>query len=153
MNIITVEPFNFIGIAITTSNEDYNKLSQDMQGLWNRFMSENIIDKLPGMLGNELYCIYTDYEGDHTKPYSAILGCKVENLESIPDGLVGKSFAGGKYIKEVAKGNIFEGVVYNTWKNIWDMDISRAYTADFEVYGAKAQNPQNAEIEILVAIK
>ncbi|HLX54591.1 MAG TPA: hypothetical protein VKR58_11650, partial [Aquella sp.] len=69
-----------------------------------------------------------------------------------PESLIGKSFSGGKYINKTAKGNVLQGVVFDAWKNIWSMDIHRSYIADFEVYGDKAQNPQNAEIEIFVGI-
>ena len=31
--------------------------------------------------------------------------------------------------------------------------MKRDYTADFEVYGEKAQNPENAEVDIFVAVK
>jgi predicted transcriptional regulator YdeE len=33
------------------------------------------------------------------------------------------------------------------------MDLDREYSADFEVFGEKAQNPQHAEIDILIAVK
>jgi predicted transcriptional regulator YdeE len=151
--MITIEPFNFIGIAIKTSNDDINKLSQDMQSLWNKFMSENIMALIPNKISNEIYCAYTDYEGDYTKPYYALLGSKVKNIDHIPDSLTGKSFSGGKYIKKIAKGNILAGIVFDAWKDIWTMDTPRSYIADFEVYGDRAQNPENAEIEILVGVK
>jgi hypothetical protein len=31
------------------------------------------------------------------------------------------------------------------------MDLNRAFTADFEVFGEKAQNPNDAEIDFLIA--
>ncbi len=33
------------------------------------------------------------------------------------------------------------------------MDMDRAFTADFEVYGEKAQNPSDAEVDIFIAVK
>lgn len=153
MNQVTISPFNIIGITIKTCNNDHNKLSNDMHSLWNKFMSENIMDKIPDKISNDIYCIYTDYEGDYTKPYTALLGCKVETLKHLPDSLTGRSFNGGKYIKNTAKGNILQGMVFEAWTKIWKMDISRSYTADFEVYGERAQNPQDAELEIFVGIK
>lgn len=35
---------------------------------------------------------------------------------------------------------------------LWNSDLPRKYTADFEIYGEKAQNPENAEVDILVAV-
>lgn len=152
MEFITVYPFNIVGIAIKTSNHDHNKLHSDMQSLWHKFISENIIDKIPNKISNEIYCVYTDYEGDYTKPYLALLGCKVTNVNNIPNELIGKSFNGGTYIKKIAKGNIFQGIVFDAWKAIWEQNISRNYLADFELYGDKAQNPENSEVDIFVGV-
>ena len=33
------------------------------------------------------------------------------------------------------------------------MDLDRSYTADFEIYDEKAQNPENAEVDIFIAVK
>ncbi len=153
MEIININPFQIIGISIKTANDDLEKLQHDMQSLWNRFISEKIVEKIPGKISNDLYCIYTDYEGDYTKPYLALLGCQVESLNDIPAGLSGKHFNGGTYIKKTVKGNLFAGIIANAWKEIWALDIARTYHADFEIYGINAVNPENAQVEILVGIK
>jgi len=116
-------------------------------------MSEGVLEKIPNKLDNTIYCIYTEYEKDHTKPYTTILGCKVSTLNTIPNGMVGKTFEGGNYAKRIAKGNILQGMVFNEWTKIWNSDLDRTFTADFEVYGEKAQNPENAEVDIFVAVK
>ena len=153
MDFLQIEPFNIIGISVRTDNSDYIKLSNDIQNLWHKFISENIINIIPRKINNNIYCLYTDYEADHTKPYSAILGCMVDNLDTIPDGLVGKNFSGGKYNKHTAKGSILQGVVFEKWKHIWSLDTPRSYIADFEVYSEKAQNIENAEVEIFIGIQ
>ena len=116
-------------------------------------MTEGIAGKIPNKSGNSIYCIYTEYEKDHTKPYTAILGCKVDNLDTIPNGMVGKIFNEANYAKRLAKGNILQGMVFNEWTKIWNADLERTFTADFEVYGEKAQNPENAEVDIFIAVK
>jgi len=147
-----IEQFKIIGIAIRTTNEN-NQAVGDIANLWNKFLSEKIIEIIPNKISPEIYSVYTDYEGDYTKPYTTVLGCKVENLYQIPEGMVGKEFEGGKYHKIIAKGDITKGVVVQEWLKIWNSNLKRAYTADFEIYGEKAQNPENAEVEIFVAIK
>lgn len=149
---VNIEPFKVIGISVRTTNEN-GKAAQDIGTLWSRLFSEGIIEKIPNKISNEIFDIYTDYEGDYTRPYTTLLGCKVSSLEDIPNGLVGQSFEGGKYLKFITKGDLNKGVVYEAWKKIWNMDLKRAYTADFEVYGEKAQNPEDAEVEIFISIK
>ena len=57
------------------------------------------------------------------------------------------------YSKHIATGNILQGMVFNEWTKIWNSDLQRTFTADFEVYGGKAQNPENAEVDIFIAVK
>lgn len=152
MNNMKVEPFKVIGIAVRTTNEN-NQAAKDIPVLWEKFMSEDILNAIPNKIDTAVYSIYTDYEKDHTKPYTTVLGCKVENLDHIPEGMVGKSFEGGNYIRFTPKGNLAEGLVINEWNKIWNMDLGRIFTADFEIYGEKAQNPSDAEIDILIAVE
>ena len=147
-----IQKFSVIGISVRTSNEN-GQAGQDIPALWNKFMSEGIAEKIPNKIDNSIYCIYTEYEKDHTKPYTTILGCKVENLDTIPNGMVGKTFDEANYTKHIAKGNILHGMVFGKWTKIWNSNLDRTFTADFEVYGEKAQNPENAEVDIFVAVK
>ncbi|RXM50342.1 MULTISPECIES: GyrI-like domain-containing protein [unclassified Chryseobacterium] len=151
MNNVKIEPFKVIGIAVRTTNEN-EQAAKDIPVLWEKFMQENVLNNIPNKIDNTIYSIYTDYEKDHTKPYTTLLGCKVESLENIPEGMIGKSFEGGDYIRFTAKGNLGEGLVINEWFKIWNMDLGRTFTADFEIYGEKAQNPSDAEVDILIAI-
>lgn len=152
MKTSKVAPFKVIGIKITTTNEN-NQSATDIGKLWERFLSERIIDKIPNKVDNSILSIYTNYQGDHTQPYDVILGCKVRSIGKLEEGMTAKSFEGGEYVKFISKGNLSQGVVYNTWEEIWNAKINRSFLADFEVYGKKAQNPENAEVEIFVGIK
>ena len=84
--------------------KENNKAVRDISNLWNKFLSEKLIVKIPNKISPEIYSVYTDYEGGYTKPYTTILGCKVENLDQIPEGMIGKQFECGKYYKSIAKG-------------------------------------------------
>jgi predicted transcriptional regulator YdeE len=152
MQTVKIEPFKIIGISIRTTNEN-GQASQEIAKLWQRFMSENVISKIPNKIDNAVYSLYTEYESDHTKPYTTILGCKVENLDNIPNGMVGKSFDGGTYYKTTAKGDLMQGLVVNQWSKIFEMELDRTYDADFEIFGEKAQNLADAEVEFYVGIK
>lgn len=151
MNNTTIPPFNVIGIAVRTTNENGQSV-KDLGSLWSRFMAENIMDKIPNKADSDLYCIYTDYEKDFTKPYTAIIGCKVEHLNEIPEDLTGKCIPGSEYAKFTAKGNNMQKMVGDAWYTIWNTDLARKYTADFEVYSEKAYHPEEAEVDIYVSV-
>ena len=144
--------FDFIGISVRTTNEK-GKMGHDIPKLWQQFFSENILEKIPNKLENSIYSVYTEYESDFTKPYTVVLGCKVANLDKIPEGMVGITVPGGRFTKFTAKGDLHKGVVFSEWLKIWNTNLNRKYTADFEVYGEKALNPQDAEVDIFIAVE
>lgn len=151
MEKVTIAPFKLMGISIKTTNEN-NQALADITALWQRFMGENILSKIPNRVDDTVYSLYTEYEGDHTQPYRVILGCKVTDLNEIPEGMYGKSFDGGSYVKTSAKGDLMKGLIANHWAKIWEMDLNRTYTADFEVFDERSGNPSNAEVDFYVAI-
>lgn len=151
METVQQEGFMVIGLLIRTTNEN-GQSAQDIPQLWERFMTENIKAQIPNTIDSEVLCIYTNYEEDHTKPYDTLLGCRVANLDVIPEGLVGRSFESGSYAQFTSEGNLTQGVVYHSWVDIWNQDLDRTYKADFEVYGEKAQDPTQAQVDIFVGI-
>ena len=152
MELTNMKEFKVIGISIRTTNEN-GKAARDIPQLWNKFMTENIMEKIPNKVNGNIYSIYTEYEGDYMKPYTTILACEVSSFDEVPEGMVAKTIKGGNFKQYVAKGNLDEGIIYNTWLKIWEDKIDRAYTADFEVFSSKAQNRENAEIDIFVGVK
>lgn len=152
MEIVTKEAFKFIGIKVRTTNEN-GQGAKDIPALWQKFMTEDIYSKIPNKIDTSFLSVYTNYEEDYTKPYDTILGCKVSSLEDIPEGMVGQEFKQEKYHKFIAKGDLKQNIVYNTWTEIWDKDLDRTYTVDFEIYGNASKDHKNAEVAIFVAIK
>jgi predicted transcriptional regulator YdeE len=144
----SVAPFNIVGIAITTSNQD-NRTMKDIGELWARFFDEQVFKHIPYKEEENIYMVYTDYTSDYTGSYTALLGAKVASLDYVPANMTGKSFNGGVFIKFVAKGDMPKALI-ETWQKIWTLNdsLGRTYTYDFEVYTENAHN----EIEVFVAV-
>ena len=151
MNQVIIEPFTIVGISVRTTNQD-GQAAQDIAALWNRFLEESLAAHIPNKVDKSIYSVYTDYAGDHTQPYTVVLGCRVSEGAIAPDGMVAKHVSGGTYQPFVAQESLSQGAVYQAWVSIWNADLNRAYTADFEVYGEKALNPEDAEVDIYVAV-
>lgn len=151
MQKVKIEPFKVIGITVNTTNAN-GQSADDISQLWGKFMAERTAEKIPNKIDDNIFSVYTNYEGDHSHAYDTILGCKVSSLDDIPEGMVGHAFDGGSYGKFIAKGDLTKGVVFGAWMNINQQKLDRVYTADFELYGEKAQNPTNGEVEIYVGI-
>ncbi len=151
MNAQNLDSFHVIGVKINTTNENMQS-SKDLPALWDKFINEKIADKIPGKIGNEIYCVYTDYEGDDTQPYAAIVGCKVSDVSSLPAGLESVTISKGVYQKFNVKGDLMSDIIWKAWGDIHHKGLPRTYATDFEVYGEKAQNPKDGELEIFVGV-
>ena len=148
--IIELETFYVAGISVRTTNQN-GQAQSDIGALWQRFFSEGIREKIPGKIGEDIYCIYTDYESDANGPYTAFLGCKVASPGRFPMGILSRTIPGSRYKVFTAKGKLPESVV-KTWQNIWKSGIERKYAADFDLYGERAQDPNDAEVQIYVSV-
>ncbi|MDR2223665.1 MAG: GyrI-like domain-containing protein [Flavobacteriaceae bacterium] len=152
MTQVTLNQFHIIGIAVRTTNEQ-NKAANDIPQLWDRFFKEDVLNQIPNKVCTAVYSMYTQYDGDHTMPYTTIIGCEVSDLSIIPEGMIGHTIEGATYNKVTTTGDLTQGLVIKEWENIWAQKWNRKYTADFEVYDEKASNPHDAEVSIYVAIK
>lgn len=153
MQTLSIDAFNIVGIEIRTTNVDY-KGAEEIGAMWGRFLSEGILQQIPNKVDDTIYSLYTEYETDHTGAYTAVLGCKVTSTDNIPEGMVSKRIEGGNYAKLTAKGDLTQGLIANKWNEIWEMDLKRTYTTDYEVFGEnKASNPSDAEVDFLIAVE
>jgi predicted transcriptional regulator YdeE len=148
----TIQKFYVIGISIRTTNQN-GQSSRDLETLWGRFWSENIREQIPGKVSDDIYAVYTDYETDHTGPYTAIIGLPVTTLDNIPEGLSGITIDMAKYQTFVSKGKMPEAVV-NTWVDIWqNKTLARTYKSDFTVHGKKYHDGDQAEAETYISVR
>jgi predicted transcriptional regulator YdeE len=152
MNKLELEGIRLIGLSLPmkTSNE-MGKSSIDCGNLWRKFEKENYADKIPNKLSDEIVAVYHQYEGNYTRPFSYFIGCKVDADTKIPEGLDSLLIPKGLYQINIAKGQMPDCVI-NTWKEIWNSDIPRAYQADFEVYDERSKDWKNAEVEVYISI-
>ena len=150
MNSINMEAFNIVGISTKTSNQNY-QAATDIQNLWDEFQNKKIAESTPNKVDENIYAIYTDYEGDHNQPYTILIGSKVESLNDIPKNLIGRKFKKANYLKFSPEGKLPEAVI-EQWVKIWNSDIKRAYTADLEIYKKNSKDPENPLVDILIAI-
>lgn len=151
MSAQKLNSFYVVGISVQTTNAN-NQAATDIGALWQKFMGENIAANIPNKIDDTVYSVYCRYESDYTAPYTTLLGCKVSSIENIPDGFDHIEIDNGNYEQFTASGNLNEGVIYKTWVDIWNTDLPRAYTTDFEMYDKKAADPNNAIVDIFIAL-
>lgn len=150
---IKLKEFQLIGIALKTKTTNENGQSAiDCGNLWQQFEKGNYAEKIPGKLSNKIFAVYYNYEGDHTKPFSYFIGCKVKKDLEIADGLDGLIIPEDIYEKLTAKGKMPDCVA-DAWKKIWSSNLPRAYNTDFEVYDERSKDWNDAEADIFISIK
>jgi predicted transcriptional regulator YdeE len=149
--ILSQSQFYLTGISVRTTNA--NGQSQiDIGSLWTRFTTGNLIEQITNKLSADIYCVYTDYETDHTGPYTAVLGCKVSSLAGVPNGFTGITIPTEKYQVYYLEGQ-FPANIGAAWQQIWASDINRKYTADYDLYKADPKSFEETEARIYLAIK
>lgn len=148
-----IEEFYLIGLSLKDKTSNINQQAMiDCGNLWQRFEKEKITTQIPNKLGEELFAVYHDYDGDYTQPYAYFIGCKVKKGTVAPEELDSLVIPKNRYQKIVAKGKMPDCVA-NAWIEIWKGDLPRAYTADFEVYDEQSKDWNNALVNIYLAIK
>lgn len=152
MEKVELQPLTITGLGVRTCNREQQSAG-DIARLWEQFWNEDVINRIPDKAGNDIYCIYTEYEGDFMQPYTTLIGCAVDKHSAVlPAGMKSVTISGGKYMKLTARGRLADGVVIREWSKVWESDLARAYLGDFEVYPAGI-DMDNAEIDIFVGVK
>ena len=145
----TTSKKKLIGLPLRTDNSVSHKT---IPAHWEKFFKENILEKIPGRTTGEILAVYTQYEKDHTKPYTMILGCEVESLDQVPEGLVGLEIPASRYAVFTTNGPHPQGVI-NVWQSVWKGGLKRTFTSDFEVYTCQFDPVKNPQLQVFIAVE
>ena len=153
MDQIQTGEFKLIGLKLPhkTSNER-GQSAIDCAQLWKRFSDENIRQRIPEKISDDIYAVYFAYEGDHTKPFAFFVGCKVKMDTRTPEGLDGLFVPAETCQRVLVKGKLPEAIA-SAWEEIWRSAIARAYKYDFEVYGEGSKDWKNGTVEIYLSLR
>lgn len=138
------------GISAKVTNPDSGSL--EIGQLWQAFFDQDISDKVTDKINGCIYSVYHSYEGDNTKPYTITIGHRLKNTENIPEGIDCITIPAQNYQIFTASGKIPQSII-DTWQRVWNSNIERTYTFDFERYDERAQDPEDAIVDIYIAVK
>ncbi len=147
--IVELEEKIIEGIEVRTTNQN-GKSIKDIGETWQKLFTQGIYDTIQNKVNNKTIGLYTDYELDYTKPYIFVAGAEVSSKTD--STLVNKVIKKGKYAKFVIKGDV-QNSVGQAWQEIWNMDLKRKYTCDFEEYQNNSEDMKNQEIHIYIALE
>lgn len=149
--IVELEEKVVAGIKIKTTNQD-GKAMQDIGMTWQKLFTNGIYEKISNKVNSKTIGLYTEYEGDYTKPYTFIAGAEVSQEVQIGEELESIIIPKGKYAKFIITGDV-QNSVGQAWQEIWNMDLKRKYTCDFEEYQNNSKDMQKQEIHIYIALE
>lgn len=160
--IITRPEIKLVGITTRTNNVQIfesdpatNKIAETVQKYFHGGLNDRIPNrKNPGTT----YCVYTEYESDHTGDYTYLIGEEVTSFENVSEEFVHMTLPAQTYAKFTNGPGPMPDVSINAWKKIWTMTPEefggeRAYTADFEVYDARAADHSNVIFDLYIGLK
>jgi predicted transcriptional regulator YdeE len=155
----TVPSFYVAGLAVRTSNSVESAGNGKIPELWGQFMQKDPALFLPGKLGDEIYAVYTDYEGDHRGDYTCVIGYKVSFADNLPAEVTAVEIPSGNYaILNCDQGPVTE-VIPAIWRQIWalsheELNGTRSFKADFELYDHRSlNNPALAQIDVYLGLR
>jgi len=142
--------FDVVGVSVRTDN---SKGAEDINALWERFFEANIGQSLENKINDVIYAVYSDYEGDHEKPYRFTIGYRVDGTDTPPpEGMHHVHLPEQDYAILSAAGSQPQALI-ETWQAIWQGDLDRTYKADFEVYGPRFFKEGVHEVLIHIGVK
>ncbi len=141
---------NVIGKAQQFNLND-SKASEKISLFWQQLQKQNTLGAIHNALDNRMFAVYTNY--DDQGNYTLILGAPVGSLHDVPEGLVGLPIPEATYQVVTAIGPRQKSVS-EAWEFIWSpgFKAKRAFTYDYEVYDKRAKDPENAQVDIYVAV-
>ena len=151
--------FTVVGIVARTTNAKAACPDRQNRIAWARFAQQNLAAQIPNKTDTtSLLAVYSDYASDKDGEYSFLIGARVNSTTNVPAGMVTKKVPAGRYAVFTSEKGPLMKVVPGLWQKIWTVPKSepggdRAYKADYEVYDARAIDPQNAQVEIHVGIR
>lgn len=158
--ITTSPPMKLIGISARTSNADeFNPETAKIGATIQKYITEAVYDKIPNRkTPGKAYCVYTEYESDHTGAYTYFIGEEVDTDSDVPEGLSTITIPAQSYAKFTTVSGQMPTVCINAWMDIWKMTSEdfggeRNYSADFEVYDERALDHAHTVLDIYIGIK
>lgn len=147
--IVTLQKKRIVGVSVRTSNASPD-MQQKIGELWTRYFRE-INGRLAGGKGQAAYGLYTNYENGAQGDYDAFVGCEVDGDPAPQEGIRYVTIPAGSYAKFQFHGDVTKDMGI-FWKQVWQENLPRKFTCDFEEYSIGMGNGQPTDVAIYVAL-
>lgn len=157
--VVHQDEFFIVGIEARTTAAKETSANGIIPLQWQKLFQEGVLEKIPNRADQNIYAVYTDFTDKRAGEYSVVIGAKVTDKSHVPAGLVLKTVPAGNYLVFPSDKGPAPQVIPAAWQKIADAEdkgqlgFTRAYKADYEVYGPDAADPQNLQADLYVGVK
>ncbi|MDU5144035.1 MAG: effector binding domain-containing protein [Paenibacillus dendritiformis] len=158
VKIIERGEMTLAGISARTSNMREYTPEAVIPQMWERFWTEGLLARIPNAAEpGVIYGCYHDYENGASGEYSMLIGTSVITDAALPEGFKAVTVPAAKYaVFTTARGPLAQ-VVTEAWAAIWKWssasEMTRTFTGDFERYDERSANPEDAQVDIYIAVQ
>lgn len=144
-----------MGKSIRTTNKNWQCVN-DIDKTWQYLQDNNIFAQIPhSTKPYTILSLYTDYDPGFRVAednYSVIIGAQITDVTSLVPDLVVKRIPAQTYAVFTAQGP-FDQAIPAAWNAVWNSDLNRAFTSDFEWYDTHSTNDEKSIVKIYIALK
>lgn len=131
------DSFIVVGVTVRTNNSAESGGQGKIPGVWQDTMTNGQLEQVPNRVGDGLVVVYSGFapNGD----YDYTLGVRVSSADKIPDGMVKRTIAAGKYAVFQSQQGPPQEIIPALWQHInslspQELGGQRAHETDFETY-------------------
>ncbi|TPG69206.1 transcriptional regulator [Brevibacillus laterosporus] len=157
--LVHLEELTISGISARTTNARELSGAGVISDLWDQYFSENIGEKLSSnRLSPDIYGVYADYENGVAGEYTILLGNRMAAKSAVDTAnTTTLTLPAAQYAVFTSRCGPLSEVVIEAWQFIWAWSMNsgmrRTFTGDFERYDERASNPNEAIVEIYIAVE
>ncbi len=150
---------SFVGLSARTSNAREMSKKGIICRLWQQFYKETVSEKIFHVcVEGDAYGVYYEYPNANPDTYSVLVGVNVSRIDTVPAGLAHIELPPSDYFVFTTPQGAMPDIIIQSWAFIHDFfakqtEYVRTYTGDFEHYDGRAQDTNNACVDIYVAVK
>ncbi|WP_342571775.1 zinc ribbon domain-containing protein [Paenibacillus sp. FSL R5-0749] len=148
---VTLPGKRLAGISARTTNAIEISGKGCIQGLWNNYFAS---EHLPAPEATRYGC-YTNYTDGINGEYTILVGHEISSEESLPEGLDDILLPPATYAIFTSRKGPMAEVAHEAWGAVWawEKQSDRTFTGDFELYDERSLNPENAQVDIYIAVR
>ncbi|MCM3240114.1 effector binding domain-containing protein [Heyndrickxia oleronia] len=156
--IVLKDGFTFMGINTRTMNAIEVTPEGVIPSMWEKYYTGEIAAQIPNQVNPQhTIALYSNYESDVSSEYDFSIGTEVEEPNQSSNDFVIKTIPASNYAVFTTNQGKFTEIVPMAWIDIWKWfetsGVERTYTGDFELYDERCVDPDQAVVDIYIAIK